>query len=434
MKSKNRLLLWIGLVYLLFGILLILLVKDMNPWILVCTELSVPALFILTLIIVNRTFKSIDTVSRGLSLLQEGDYSITLRKSGHSEADKIIEVYNAMINRLREERLSVREKNHFLDLLIDSSPMGILILNLDEKIEDINPAACQFLKRSSEELLGKTLEDIENPITFELSKLEFGMKIKVDQPDNRKYLLRKLFFMDHGFKHLFYLIEEFSDEIRQAEKSAYTKLIRMMTHEVNNTLGAVNSILSTIVDNEDSCLKEEKEEINQILTVALQRNTRLNQFMRNLTEVVKLPAPQKEEFNVISSVNNVLLSLQHQVNSREIQIMTDFEKDVVNINADQSQIEQVFINIILNAIESIGVKGTIQIVISQNPVRIRFTDNGTGILDEARDKIFTPFYSTKPDGQGVGLTLASEILSNHSFSFRLFNNPDKGATFEIRFN
>lgn len=150
--------------------------------------------------------------------------------------------------------------------------------------------------------------------------------------------------------------------------------------------------------------------------------------------MVKLPAPQKEEFNVISSVNNVLLSLQHQINSREIQIMTDFEKDVVNINADQSQIEQVFINIILNAIESIGVKGTIQIVISQNPVRIRFTDNGTGILDEARDKIFTPFYSTKPDGQGVGLTLVSEILSNHSFSFRLFNNPNKGATFVIGFN
>ncbi|MCD6347621.1 MAG: hypothetical protein J7L96_09405, partial [Bacteroidales bacterium] len=124
MKSKNKLLLWIGLVYLLFGILIILLVKDMNPWLLVGTELSVPILFIITLFIINKTFKPIDTVSRGLSLLQEGDYSITLRKSGNTEGDKIIEVYNAMINRLREERLSVREKNHFLDLLLDSSPMG----------------------------------------------------------------------------------------------------------------------------------------------------------------------------------------------------------------------------------------------------------------------------------------------------------------------
>ncbi len=316
----------------------------MNPWLLVLTELSVPILFLVTLFMVNKTFKPIDTVSRGLSLIQDGDYSITLRKSSNAEANKIIEVYNAMINHLREERISVREKNHFLDLLLDSSPMGIVTLNLDEKIEDINPAACQFLNRSSEVLKGLMLKEVNDPITNELSKLEFGMKIKVDQADNRKYLLRKLFFMDHGFKHPFYLIEEFSDEIRQAEKTAYTKLIRMMTHEVNNTLGAVNSILSTIVENDDSCQEDEKDEVNQILGVALQRNTRLNQFMRNLSEVVKLPAPQKEEFNVVSSLNNVLLSLQHQISSKGIEIKKSFEEDIIIITADQNQMEQVFIN------------------------------------------------------------------------------------------
>jgi two-component system nitrogen regulation sensor histidine kinase NtrY len=403
----------------------------MNPWLLVFTELSVPILFLVTLFMVNKTFKPIDTVSRGLSLIQDGDYSITLRKSSNTEANKIIEVYNAMINHLREERISVREKNHFLDLLLDSSPMGIVTLNLDEKIEDINPAACQFLNRSSEVLKGLMLKEVNDPITNELSKLEFGMKIKVDQADNRKYLLRKLFFMDHGFKHPFYLIEEFSDEIRQAEKTAYTKLIRMMTHEVNNTLGAVNSILSTIVENDDSCQEDEKDEVNQILGVALQRNTRLNQFMRNLSEVVKLPAPQKEEFNVVSSLNNVLLSLQHQISSKGIEIKKSFEEDIIIITADQNQMEQVFINVILNAIESIGTNGYIQIDISQNPLSVRFSDNGAGLSHDARDKVFTPFYSSKPDGQGVGLTLVSEILSNHGFNFKLFNLPEQGACFEI---
>lgn len=403
----------------------------MSPWLLVCTELSVPILFLITLFFVNNTFKPIDTVSRCLSLLEEGDYSTTLRTSGNVEVDTIIQVYNAMISRLREERISLREKNHFLDLLINSSPMGIVSLNLDDKIEDVNPAACQFLNRSSKELLGLMLEEINDPITNELTKLEFGMKLKVDHADNRKFLLRKLFFMDHGFKHPFYLIEEFSDEIRQAEKTAYTKLIRMMTHEVNNTLGAVNSILNTIVENEASCHKNEKDELNQILAVALQRNTRLNQFMRNLTEVVKLPAPQKENFNVISSLNNVLRSLQHQISQKNIEIKMRFEGDIISIYADQSQIEHVFINVILNAIESIGTIGQIHIDISQNPLNIKFADNGTGLSQDARDKVFTPFYSSKPDGQGVGLTLVSEILSNHGFSFKLFNLSEQGACFEI---
>ena len=110
--------------------------------------------------------------------------------------------------------------------------------------------------------------------------------------DGQKYLGRKLYFMDHGFKHPFYIIEEFTEEIRKAEKEAYGKLIRMMAHEVNNTIGSVNSIMSSVQSNPGSFAESDREEVIRMLGVAIQRNYQMNRFMQNFSNVVKLPLPE----------------------------------------------------------------------------------------------------------------------------------------------
>ena len=115
MKSKTRLIIWLGLIYLIFGACIICLLKDQNPWLLILTEIGIPVLFGITIILINKAFQPIQTVSRGMSMLRESDFSTTLVKNGNPEADGIVDIYNGMINRLREERISVREKNLFLD-------------------------------------------------------------------------------------------------------------------------------------------------------------------------------------------------------------------------------------------------------------------------------------------------------------------------------
>src|ERR1035437_2520103 len=242
--SKKWTLIWLTLIFALFLILAIHSFNKDNFVLRIGSEIVIPLLYAITILMVSRTLKPIGTIGRSLNLLKEGDFNITMVKTGNSDVDNIIEVYNSMIIRLREERLSVREKNHFLDLLIESSPLGIVMMDLDARIMEINRAGIRSLGINEDSYKGKSLTELKSNLSVEISKIAYEEKQLVILADGQKYLCRKLFFMDHGFKHPFYIIEEFTEEIKRAEKEAYGKLIRMMAHEVNNTVGSVNSIMT----------------------------------------------------------------------------------------------------------------------------------------------------------------------------------------------
>jgi len=339
-----------------------------------------------------------------------------------------------MISRLREERLSVREKNQFLDLLIDSSPLGIIITDLDDRITDINKSGIRFLDMQGSEYRNRSINEIHSQLAEGLMNLEFGQKEEIVVDGGYKYLCRKLYFMDRGFRHPFYLMEEFTDEIRNAEKVAYGKLIRMMAHEVNNTIGAVNSIMKTLQTSPEDGNEQGREETERILEVAIQRNYQLNRFMQNFSNVVKLPAPDREPMDLNESLLIVTDSFSSILKNKNIRLMTDLPDHSPVVSADRSQMEQVFSNIIKNAVEAIDVEGTIDITVNLNPVRIIFRDNGPGLTPDASKKIFTPFFSNKPGGQGIGLTVIREILTSHNFAFSLKNGSSGGAEFTINCN
>ena len=429
--SKKWTLVWLIVVFALFLALAIYVFHENNPLLLLCSEIVITFLFAITVWVIIRSLKPISFIGRSLNLLKEGDFSITMVKTGNKDVDSIIEVYNSMIIRLREERLSVREKNHFLDLLIESSPLGIIVADLDEKITDINKAAFNCLGLQPGDYKGKYLNDLNSSLAPELGKIKYEEKQLVVLADGQKYLCRKLYFMDHGFKHPFYIIEEFTEEIRKAEKEAYGKLIRMMAHEVNNTVGSVSSIISAVQTNNDLFIGSEKDEIIKILGVAIQRNYQLNRFMQNFSDVVKLPQPQKEMMDLNESVMAVVESYSTILKEKNITVTTYLDEKSPSIYADRSQMEQVFTNIIKNSFEAVNNNGRIIVSTKTSPVIISFEDDGTGLSKEVSERIFTPFFSTKPGGQGIGLTVVQEILTNHGFAFSLRNMIDGGTEFTI---
>jgi nitrogen fixation/metabolism regulation signal transduction histidine kinase len=431
MTSKTRLLIWLGVVFALLLAACLWFLTGREPWLKVGVEIIIPVLFGITVILINKTFQPIQTIGKSMNLLREEDFTVTLVKTGNPDVDRIVDVYNAMIGSLREERLSVREKNHFLDLLIESSPMGIVITDFDEQILEVNPAGCRMLGIPPETGSGFLLRDLKSPVSAQLATLDYQEKRTIDLTDGQKYLCRKLFFMDHGFRHPFYIIEEFSEEIREAEKAAYGKLIRMMAHEVNNTVGSVNSILMTVLDNRKSIVSEEQDEVIRMLEVAVQRNYRLNRFMQNFSDVVKLPKPEKERFDLNASLNSVVNSFNPVLSEKHIKIRLDLSESAPTLLADQSQMEQVFINLIKNSIEAMGSQGALTVCTLTDPIRISICDDGPGLSPQAREKLFTPFFSTKADGQGIGLTLVREILINHGFPFQFTNREEGGTRFEI---
>lgn len=431
--SRKWTILWFTLVFAIFLVLAVYTFRKEHLLLLLISEISIPLLYVVSVLMINRSHKPIVSIGRSLNLLREGDFSITLVKTGNKDVDNIIEVYNSMISRLREERLSVREKNHFLDLLIQSSPLGIIVVDLDENIIDINKAAYRCLSLPEADYKGMKMAGIKNILLSEIAELNYDEKRVIVLAGGQKFLCRKLFFMDHGFKHPFYIIEEFTEEIRQAEKEAYGKLIRMMAHEVNNTIGSVNSIMSTVQSLNETSDDKEKEEMVSMLGVAVQRNYQLNRFMQNLSNVVKLPPPEKEKLNLNDSLRVVLESFGPVMKERNITLSYDQDINIQIINADRSQMELVFSNIIKNSVESIKENGNIKVTVNSKPISVGFLDDGTGLTNKTADGIFTPFFSTKPGGQGIGLTLVQEILTNHGFTFQLRNREPRGAEFVIYF-
>lgn len=431
--SKRWTFIWLTFIFALFITLAIFCFHKNHPILLVASELSIPLLFGITILIILKSFKPISSIGRSLNLLKEGDFNITMVKTGNSDVDKIIEIYNSMIIHLREERLSVREKNQFLDLLIESSPLGIIILDLDCRVSDINAAAIRCLEIEPQNFKGKLLGELNSILAMELEKIEYEEKQLLALTGGQKYLCRKLFFMDHGFKHPFYIIEEFTEEIRKAEKEAYGKLIRMMAHEVNNTIGSVNSIMSSLQINPSSFISSERDDIIRMLGIAIQRNYQMNRFMQNFSNVVKLPLPEKEKMNLNESISIVVESFSTAFKEKEIKVEMYLDSSSPVISADRSQMEQVFSNLIKNSAEAMSMNGTIRVTTTIKPLSISIQDDGTGLAKDVVDKIFTPFFSTKPGGQGIGLTLVQDILTNHEFSFSLHNRESSGTEFIIIF-
>ena len=430
--SKRGTLIWLTLIFSLFLVLAIYSFHKNNPLLLISSEIVIPLLYTATISILLKSLKPISAIGRSLNLLKEGDFNITMITTGNKDVDNIIDVYNSMILGLREERLSVREKNHFLDLLIESSPLGIVMLDLDDRIIEINKSGLRCLGLAQGSFNGKYLSELTSSLGPEIAKINYEEKQLLVLADGQKYLCRKLYFMDHGFKHPFYIIEEFTEEIRKAEKEAYGKLIRMMAHEVNNTIGSVNSIMSSIQSNPESVIASDREDVIRMLGIAIQRNYQMNRFMQNFSNVVKLPLPEKEKMDLNESVKIIIESFSSVSKEKNVAINIHLDSHSPIISADRSQMEQVFANILKNSIEAVGVNGQIKVSTSGSPSIVRFEDDGPGLSREVSEKIFTPFFSTKPGGQGIGLTLVQEILTNHGFSFSIRNKETSGTEFIIR--
>ncbi|RZK65707.1 MAG: HAMP domain-containing sensor histidine kinase, partial [Pedobacter sp.] len=346
-------------------------------------------------------------LKEGINAIKDRDFSVKFLPTGKKEMDELIDVYNEMMDALREERTRQEEQHFFLEKLIITSPTGIVVLDYDNQIKQINPKAKEIVADNTDLFLN----DIQSLQPGESKTMKIGLM--------NIYKVQKSNFIDRGFARVFIMIEELTAEIFEAEKNAYGKVIRMMAHEVNNTVGPVNSILNVALGTPDLWQDAQRGPLKNAINVAVERNQNLNLFMRNFADLVKLSPVNRISVNlnhlVLAVVDLFKIKAQQQGVSFDLQLT----ENPFLINADALQLEQVMINIVKNAIESIGAHGTIQIVIDPNVRQLQFIDSGKGISAEHVEKLFSPFFSTKKDGQGIGLTLVREILLNHGYTFSL---------------
>lgn len=380
----------------------------------------------------RKVVKPLNSIAGGMDLLQAQDFSSRLSPVGQREADRIVSIFNRMMNQLKEERLRLREQNHFLDLLISVSPMGVIILTLDERISMANKAALEFLDEGTEEdIMNKTMDELSGSLAEELNQIPKDTTVTIRLSDSRIYRCSRLSFIDRGFAHPFYLIESLTSEVMKAEKKAYEKVIRMIAHEVNNSVAGITSTLDTIDDALQTI--DDTEDIREVMKVCVERSYSMSRFITNFADVVKIPEPQKEEVHLNDRVTACKIFMENLCQNRDIDLHLELCEENPVVSMDTSLFEQVLINIIKNATESIDTNGKIFIRTSASPLMLEIGDTGKGISKEVETKLFTPFFSTKPNGQGIGLIFIREVLMKHGYTFSLRTYPDGITRFRICF-
>ena len=380
----------------------------------------------------RKVVKPLNSIAGGMDLLQAQDFSSRLAPVGQREADRIVAIFNRMMNQLKEERLRLREQNHFLDLLISVSPMGVIILNLDERISMVNKSALGFLSEGTEnDILNKNMNELEGSLAEELSRMEKDTTTTIRLSDSQIYRCSYLSFVDRGFAHPFYLIESLTSEVMKAEKKAYEKVIRMIAHEVNNSVAGITSTLDTVHDVLQNMA--DTEDIRDVMQVCVERCFGMSQFITNFADVVKIPEPQMEEVHLNDRVTACKIFMENLCQNRDIDLQLELCEENPLVSMDTSLFEQVIINIIKNATESIDTNGRIIIRTSSVPLMLEIGDTGRGISKEVESKLFSPFFSTKPNGQGIGLIFIREVLMKHNYTFSLRTYPDGITRFKIFF-
>jgi two-component system nitrogen regulation sensor histidine kinase NtrY len=379
-------------------------------------------------------FGPLELVRTGAQFIAERDFSSRLREVGQPELDALVGVYNRMIDSLREERLRAREQHHFLEEVVRASPAGILTFDFDGRLSTANPGAERLLGRSAAELLGRSTGELPAPFIGQVAELAPGESLVLPFQGSRRVRWLKSRFLDRGFPRTLLVVEELTEELRRSERAAYEKIIRTLSHEINNSIAAAASLIESGLHYAGQVRPEDRTDFETALTVANTRLRHLNAFVRGYAEVVRLPPPHLTACDLGRLVRDVGLLFRPECEERGIELVVEAPGLPEPVPLDEHQLEQVLVNVVRNAVEASTRGGRVALRAGTDAGRpvLVVEDSGPGIPPEVQASLFTPFFTTKENGRGIGLTLAQEILTQHGFGFTLESPSGEPTRFTIR--
>lgn len=432
MTLRTRMILYLVAVHLLMAALAVFLFREARD-LLVVAEIVLAFSLFAGYRLVESLFVPLRLIGTGSELIAEKDFTSHFRAVGQPEMDALISVYNGMIDRLREERLRLEERSTLLERIVRVSPSGILVCDHDGRVRQVNPAAERMLSVGGAAIAGTRLAESSSPALRLLAELELGESRVVSSGGLAKLRCQRAEFLDQGFPRSFYLVEEISEELRVSERAAYEKLIRMISHEVGNSVGAVGSLLESSLHYAPQIAAADRDDFDSAVKVARERLANLDRFVAGFAEVVRLPEPDRRPTDLSQLVRDIGTLVRPELEARRIALEIDVPDGPVTARIDKNQFEQLLLNLVKNGWEAIGSDGRIRLSASSNGrfARLSVTDSGPGIDPATAEQIFTPFFTTKRDGRGIGLTLVREIATQHGADLAFRNAPGGGAEFEV---
>jgi nitrogen fixation/metabolism regulation signal transduction histidine kinase len=367
----------------------------------------------------SRVVRSLQTLSNLLAALREGDYSIRARGSSHDDAlgEVMIEV-NALGETLREQRLGALEATALARTVMAEINVAIFAFDAEERLRLINRAGERLLDQPAERLIGRAASELGLADFLDAGVGEESLTQQRNFPGRSgRWGLRRTIFRAQGLPHQLLVLSDLTRELREEELDAWRRLVRVLGHELNNSLTPIMSIagsLESLVGREPPPA-DWREDMQRGLSIIGARSESLSRFMQAYARLARLPPPRYRRVGVGDLVRRVAAL------ETRLRVEVSAGDDIV-VEADGDQLEQLLINLIRNAADAaLQTGGGVRVGWSRANSQLDLTveDEGHGLPNTAN--LFVPFFTTKPGGTGIGLVLCRQIAEAHGGSLRLAN-------------
>lgn len=416
----------------------VLLLRD-TPGTMLALEAALLGSLWLGLRLVRRALEPLGYTRHFHDLLQDQHYAARLQGGNDPELGELVDLFNTMLQRLYQERLQLGEQQGFLDRLLEATPSAVIVFDFDGKISLLNASAVALVGAPSR---GQTLralaaDDGGAGLLAQLDALPLGDSRLLTAANGRRYRGQRGQFHDRGFARHFLLVEELTEELESSEKSTYDKLIRVLAHEVNNTVAATGSVLDSLLTYRDQLCQRDGDDFATAIVAVKQRNVRLGEFIERFTQVVKMPAPELRPCAPQDILDDILYLYREPCRSRGIRLGWARCDTVPPLLLDRQLMEHALLNVVKNAMEAVeqagGAEPSIEFVLAQDgdTVRLAVIDSGNLLGAVPAEQLFTPFFTTKKGGQGIGLLFVREVMKLHGFAYRLVATGDGRTVFEV---
>jgi len=416
------------------------------------TAIILGLLFILEVILLVRFVERTNRkLTRFFESIRYADFSSSFSDPGLGKSfEDLSREFNQVIEAFRKYRTEKEEHFNYLQTVIQHVPIGIIVFQHDGKVEVFNNAMSKMLKVRNIRFVSdlKKIKDDLPPTLLNLKPGDNTLYKVFSNDELLQIAMNATGFRMRNEDYMLVSMQNISAELEEKEIESWQKLIRVLTHEIMNSITPITSLASTVHDmtvrREGGKIKrnemddEDLESFDAALTTIQNRSQGLLNFVQVYRDLTRIPKPNFRYFRVQELFDRCNLLLKPKLDELGIGCTVRVFPPDLMITADPDLIDQVIINLMLNAIDAVKEAGNPAITVlatinSSNRVIIDITDNGCGIKPDIMDKIFMPFFTSKKHGNGIGLSLSRQIMHLHKGSILFKSKPDEGTVFTLVF-
>ena len=377
---------------------------------------------------------------------QDGNSS---KWTGDEDQDLLLK-YNQLQQKLSDIRNEKDAQSQYLKTIVQHLGIGLMTFSRSGDVQIINTTAKKLLKvKHLKNISG--LNSFSEGLVKSFENLRTGGQdlVKI-QHEGYTYQLSvyaiELTLKGEPFKLI--TLQNIQSELEEKEMEAWQNLIRVLTHEIMNSVTPISSLAATVDGDLSNSIEENKDryeidkddldDIHLAIQTIQRRSEGLIRFVSDFRNLTRIPIPQLKEVKVKEIFERVTTLLKHDFDQNDINLVTSIKPADLSLKVDPGLIEQVMINIVKNAVQALEEEPQKHIKLSarrdnKDNVTIRIKDNGAGIDEEALGKIFIPFFTTKKNGSGIGLSLSKQIMRQHKGAIKVVSHLDEGTEFSLRF-